>query len=156
MARLDVGQRIQLLANVGVLAGVLFLAYELRQNTIATQMMAVDSYLTNAGSLSTFIAGTDGFAEIVLKAQQGQQLSDAEALRLDVFSIHVLRTYQNVHFQYLNGVLDEELWESYRSNLARTLTVDRPLLAYWRDNRSRLTPAFNELMERIAQEVASE
>jgi hypothetical protein len=45
MKKIDLSQAIQTTANLGVLAGIIFLAYEIRQNTTATQLMASESHM---------------------------------------------------------------------------------------------------------------
>ena len=40
MKKIDLGQSITILANLGVIAGIVFLGYEMRQNTIAVRSAA--------------------------------------------------------------------------------------------------------------------
>ena len=39
MKKIDLGQTLTILANVGVIAGIVFLGYELRQNTLVLRRL---------------------------------------------------------------------------------------------------------------------
>ena len=73
MKKIDLGQTIQILANVGVLAGILFLAFELRQNTMATRSAAASSIEASFSEAELFIAGNAEFAELLTKGRAGEE-----------------------------------------------------------------------------------
>jgi hypothetical protein len=56
MKKIDLGQTIAILANVGVIAGIAFLAFELRQNTQAVELASAQTYLTGGSELDLRIA----------------------------------------------------------------------------------------------------
>ena len=47
MKKIDVGQTVSILANVGVIAGILLLAFELSQNNKLLRAQADETYLQN-------------------------------------------------------------------------------------------------------------
>ena len=54
-----------LAANIGVMAGIIFLAFELQQNTVATQLDAAGRYQASFSEIELFIAGSPDFAELL-------------------------------------------------------------------------------------------
>jgi hypothetical protein len=46
MKKIDLGQGIGILANPGVLVGIAFLAYEMRQNTAAIREGALEAHIS--------------------------------------------------------------------------------------------------------------
>jgi len=70
MKKIDLGQAITILANVGVVAGIVFLVYEIRQNT--AQMRADAGYSINEAvdSLNRSVYEDREFAELLLQAQE--------------------------------------------------------------------------------------
>jgi hypothetical protein len=51
MTKVDVGQTIQILANVGVIAGIVFLGFELRQNNALLQEQARSQFASGSASI---------------------------------------------------------------------------------------------------------
>ena len=139
-----------LAANIGVLAGILFLAYELQQNTLVTRLEAASSFQNSFSEIEIFVAGSPEFAELLVKGREGGELTGAAELRLGLFYSNVLRKWQFVHYQYLSGALDEGLWTGNLGRLVQILGEDRGILAYWRTNQLQFSPAFNELMTSVA------
>jgi len=50
MKKIDLGQSIAILANIGVIAGIIIVAYELRQNTLATELVASQKLHDTSGA----------------------------------------------------------------------------------------------------------
>ncbi len=74
-----------LAANIGVMAGIIFLAFELQQNTVATQLQAASNFQSSFSEIEFLIAGNPEFAELLTKGREGQDTSAADQLRLSVF-----------------------------------------------------------------------
>ena len=82
MKKIDVGQGVAILANLGVIAGILLLTLELRQNN---ELMSIQAQAT-AVSLRTEVwrptLEQPDIAPLLLKDQRGEELSGEEELRL--------------------------------------------------------------------------
>lgn len=145
MKKLDIGQTVQILANIGVLAGIGMLALELRQNNelIGVEMRA---------NSNARIAGT---AEIVLEnpyllellAKESALLADHERDALVLLGIRTLSGFENSYQDVVRGLSDE-------AQLLRAVRAlwDRPRLNYgiplaWETFRLRGTPEFVAWME---------
>ena len=138
-----------LFANIGVLTGILFLAYELRQNTVATQMEAASNFQDSFSEIEFFISRNPEFAELLDAGRRGKELPGVSAMRLSVFYGNVLRTWQNAHLQYLAGTLDEGVWLGSRARLATVLEQDRGLVVHWQNNQDHFSPAYNEMVSSL-------
>jgi len=142
-----------LAANIGVMAGIIFLAYELRQNTVATELDAARNYQSSFSEITLFIAGNPEFAELIVKGREPDaDISDVDRLRLRVFYGNVLRQWQSMHFQFLSDALDAEIWRANRFRFASLLREDRGLREHWRASKPEFSPAFNEMIESITVE----
>ena len=77
--KLDSANRwLTLTANIGVLAGIIFLAYELQQNTVATQLEAASNFQNSFSEVEMLIAGDPEFAELLIKGRDGRDVSTAD------------------------------------------------------------------------------
>lgn len=135
-----------LIANVAVVGGIVFLAIQIRQNN---ELLRSESRQTLVGnevaSLTANLENADVFAKLVSK----EDLSAEDQLRLSFMYSLDLRNREFEHFQYVNGLLDEESWLSYRhvilinhsSGLGRT---------WWDEiGRSLVDPEFAKLIDEL-------
>jgi len=141
-----------LVTNIGVMAGIIFLAVELQQNTVATQLSAAGSFQDRFSAVELFIAGNPEFSELLDKGRAGADVSRPEQLRLMVFYGTVLRQWQINHLQYLSGALDEDVWLGSRNYMAQILDEDIGLFNRWQTGKSHFSPRFNEVIESLTVE----
>ena len=131
MKKLDLGQTISIVANFGVIAGIVFLGIELRQNNeyLAAQA-SLAQFSIERDRRSRFIDNTNGINELLVKQFAGQPLTPAESLRLDMLS---------------NEILDSWRWQ-FREYQAGRLPIASLDLELWRDQLAQI-PALREQFE---------
>lgn len=81
MKKIDLGQTIQILANIGVIAGILFLAVEIRTNTQMNRIAIQQAFSANWLQINSQLAGDVDLAALIVKAYSGEQLLPDEAVR---------------------------------------------------------------------------
>ena len=133
-------------ANFGVLAGIIFLAFELQQNTVATQLEAASNFQDSFSEIELFIAGSPEFAELLRKGREREKISTTDELRLWVFYGNILRQWQFTHSMYLSGALNEDIWQASQIRLTQIISEDRGLFDHWQMNKLQFSPTFNELV----------
>ena len=67
MKKLDLGQTVTILANLGVIAGIVFLAYELRQNNALLRFESDLRLLENQSAAASNIIADPTLAEVFVK-----------------------------------------------------------------------------------------
>lgn len=141
MKKIDIGQTIGILANVGVLAGLLLLVSELNQNR--NMMLAQARHEVSQGIVDQFYAvATDPeFAEFLSKALSGQLESEAERLRFNSYAAARLRYWEDVHYQYRLGLYDEAEFLAQKEAWRVVLRGDS-MKEFWSRARSRYSPEF--------------
>ena len=142
-----------LIANVGVLTGIGFVAYELHQNTTATQLETTSNFQNAFAEVELMIASSPEFADLLTKGRNGEQLTDAEFVRLQAFYRTVLRAWQTNVTQHEAGGLSAEAFEGTKDLMQQTFNQDISLLNHWKRNRAQFTPAFNALVEDLIAET---
>ena len=108
MKKIDLGQTIQILANIGVIAGIVFLAFELRQNNKALQTQAT---LERQNVRRVILARRQDNPAIVsatVKAQRGEPLTDEELFVLEEENLLRLVNWEITVMQVLDGLLSDE------------------------------------------------
>ena len=134
------------ISNIGVLIGVIFVGYELRQNTIA---LGLTSSVQSQESLAAFneqMSLNPLIAGIFLKASEAGSrsvLSEVESMQLAFSWRAMAQRIESIYFSYEAGVLDSRIWEVRRSWLAGF--IELPIVQEWWEeekNLSTFTPEF--------------
>jgi hypothetical protein len=131
-----------LVANVGVIAGLIFLGIEINQNTRATIASASEE-ITNQ-SLDYFALGMDNevIARGLFKQATGRELDDFERDQLWRHQFYNFRVFQNVFMQYHRGFLEETEWNTYAVVLRSRLNNDPNARKMWEDTAGGWNPIF--------------
>lgn len=103
MKKIDLGQSLQILANAGVIAGIVFLAVELRQNNDQLEAQSRFNYYQNRIAAYRFIAGQDELTELVGRAGNGEALSGAEAARVSNQLLSLITSWEYEFGELQNG-----------------------------------------------------
>ena len=134
MKKIDIGKSFGILANVGVLIGIFLLLVELDQNGDLLRAQIHQARSDNLESLYTAQADSERFAPAWRKLQNagGPQdvtaldvLDDLEKARISQYLVGRLNGFDNLFYQYRNGFLDEEFYET---RVVRTVQVLEPTL----------------------------
>lgn len=125
MKKFELGQTLGILANVGVIAGIIFLAMELQQNN---EMMRAQT----RGELSRELMGLllehvndSDFMDIVRRGENGEELSDLEKRQIENYQNAYFWHWANIVYQNRMGMFDEEEF-SVEMSIIRDLIIDRP------------------------------
>jgi hypothetical protein len=112
MKKIEVGQAISILANFGVIVGIVFLAIEIRQNN---QQLALQSYQAWVASNLQINAY---FMDPEISAITAKGNADSKNLSRDSFVAHAMshlalfQMAQSTDYLYRSGALDRELWQA--------------------------------------------
>jgi hypothetical protein len=124
MKKIDVGQMIVVLANLGVIAGIVFLGFELRQTRIALQD---SSHLSTAELSQTSFdrLWEPGFAAINQAGMKDfSSLSDTERSQFAAYVYQRLNLWEYAFYSYRRGILDEEIWIGWDMNFLDELRTE--------------------------------
>jgi hypothetical protein len=115
-----------LLANIGVLFGIGFLAYEIRQNTVATHAQTRESILSATQTELEAIREDPNLIHSIIKEER---LTADEQIKLYVWLVSALRIREFSWLQWKSGIIDEAQWET---ELAVTVAIlQAPRVRLW-------------------------
>ncbi len=140
-----------LFANLGVVAGLVFLAVELNQNTKAT--IAAASEAITSQSLDYFALGMDN--QVIARAKHkynvGEELSAFEKDQLGWHQYYNFRVFENVFLQYRRGYFEIREWERYEKIIHSQLTTNPFAQQMWEERAFSWTKEFKEEGNRIRE-----
>lgn len=153
MKKMGLGQTMNTLANFGVIIGILLLVYELTQNR---EMMRAQIRNEIATSLSGALpAVTDaGLADAMFRSDDGQEVSGPEVYRIGMQNELLFRYWENVHYQFRQGLYDESEFSGHRGAISATVNSRPRLIRYWCGNRSYFSRPFIEFIDSILMQRA--
>ena len=131
MKKIELGQALGILANVGVLFGILLLVYELTQNR---EMMRAQTRNELSRGLTELLGGTNlngELADIIIRANHGEDLTDRESFMLGTRNELVIRYWENVHYQYRLGMYDESEFSRHRDTMEAVIAENLSLADFW-------------------------
>ena len=112
-----------LLANVGVLAGIVFLALEMRHSSNAINAQTHDSIADGFITLNLAII-TDATVGIiwVTGLSDPASLSESETIQFSMNMRALFNQYRRVHGLYRAGLIEESNWALYAREAATIMT----------------------------------
>jgi len=145
MKKIDFGQAMSFLANIGVLIGILLLAYELRQNNDLMEAEARLNRVNMVVDAWRFTAENGDVTELREREKAGEELSGADVRRIDatIMAIFVLLewTYRELSEESREMT---QLREVQRYNFSTAPEYHR----VWNERKVSFDPAFVEWMDR--------
>ena len=118
----DLGALGEFVGALGVVTSLIYLARQMSQNTFSVRAASFNSMTENSIRLLEPSFKDGDFADFLHRAEQDpSSLSPNEMVRWDAYMTAVYRHFGNLVYQYRVGVLDEQMWQSYRLTLKEHL-----------------------------------
>ena len=153
MRKIDLGQALSLLANVGVIAGIAFLGYELRQNNELMSAEARFNRLTVVTEAWASWAQDGELTELRVRAGNNEPLSEAEYRRVDGA---LMRVFLNLDWIYRELPEDSPERSQIRISMRRAFADDASYRKVWEDRKDGFSPEFVRWMEENVVSTARE
>lgn len=164
MKKIDLGQMLTILANVGVIAGIVFLGMEIRQANRIALVTAEYELRNNFSAANEAILTNTELAEFVHQTMmlstplEGGDIEKARSLVFRNMNVWLAAT-----FAYRNGIATETTYENILDNVRADVGAAKSnpdMLAMWRDGYERFpslhaTPVFvliDELLDEYEQQ----
>lgn len=138
----------ELLAALGVIGSLIYLATQIRQNSQSVKSESVRQLL---GQSSDLFLGTIGSPELISAmsaATPGNAAQNADEMRLTMIAAAVFTNFENGFYQYQSGSLPEEIHEAYRRRISDFLNTPFAV-SYWETFSHRFTDSFRDHVNEI-------
>ena len=136
-------------ANLAVLLGIVLLIVELDQNR--EQMRAQTRHELSMGivDLLQTPAENEQLADVLIRALAGEPLSPAELFQFELRTNALFRYWEDVHYQYREGLYDEVEFERQRNAWAASMNNAQVTRDYWCRVRARYSPQYAAEMDAL-------
>ncbi len=146
MKKIDLGQTITILANVGVIAGIVFLGIELQQNNELLEVQAEMAMSdVRANTILADVIAQPELIELMLKDEQS--LTEVERYRRLAMGLRVLRNWQGRHRLVQRGLLNPAEIGQDMSNTYHRAALNYGVPEAWENYRGVFPSDFVEFFE---------
>lgn len=134
---------LSLIANLGVLAGIIFLAIEIQQNTNIARATAYQQVSQEISTIRSMLLADAELDEVWGKYQDGSslELNDRQARRVRTVLRSMFSAYENAYYFYTLGVMTDSEWNRFERGACRH--IDN----IGNDERLRSIPATDEFTD---------
>jgi hypothetical protein len=137
----DLGNIGELIAAIGVIISLVYLAVQIRQNTQSMRAVAYQSISAHIAESNRVVVESPEIAHIMITGEEDlSALSGEERRRFTAHMSSRFRHWDNLYYQYRIGMLDESQWRGFRRLLRYQFQRNPGWVAIWRE----LSPVFTE------------
>ena len=149
MKKLDFGQAVGLFANLGVIAGIIFLGFELQQNQrgIQAQTRATLAQI----DIESIRGNRQDSALMELIIADRPELESVDQYRFELYVRELARTAEHHYYQHRLGTFDESEFEGVRVLWKRLFSIPSQR-AWWEEHKAEFSTAFQEEFEALLDE----
>lgn len=136
-----------LLAAIAVGVSVIYLAIQIRENTLATRSQTHQLVTSELAEAAIYIASDSELSRIFrIGLDAPDQLDQDEFYRFALLGISHFRRYENLFFQYQAGLVGDDFWIGHRENILWHFY--RPgMQRWWKQRRLTYSRNFREYLE---------
>ena len=146
-----IGAVAELLGALGVIATLVYLSIQIRQNTRMMKSTALQSIADTAVGISTTLATDPMLATSLIRAVNDEELEEDEKLRLWSWYGLNFRNFENYFVQHAAGVVTTDVFES-RMESFKILLKSNQNLVYWERARHVHDTSFAEYVDKLIKQ----
>ncbi|MEO1042469.1 MAG: hypothetical protein AAFX52_09265 [Pseudomonadota bacterium] len=144
----------QIGAGIGVIATLVFVGIQIRQNTQALRAANYAKTTDSFNAVNLAVASHEGLGTIMARGMPSDlsALTPVERVRFDFAALSAFRIFEVLHYQQKLGLSDKELWDAERATLLELVRAPG-LRVWWQENRLSFTKEFRTLMNDVVEEA---
>ena len=138
------------IGGIAVVITLLYLAYQLRQNTKSTQSASYQAIVSSMSELSRELAFDDGRSDLLTKGLQCPDgLSASERVRFSLLMTSYFRGLENIHFQYESKAIPDDVWQGWAYRIASSMQTPG-CREWWQREQQLYSGRFRKFIEEEA------
>jgi hypothetical protein len=144
----------EIVGAIAVVATLIYLAIQVKQNTGAIQSSNAMVLHNNISELARDVSSDRDLGDVIVRALEGtNELSPADKLASYAWFFVFLKTGELAHMRYRSGELDKQYWD-VSLVFFRAYWQTPGFRAYWADRKAAFTPDFRSAVEEWINETS--
>lgn len=129
-------------ANIGVLIGIILLIVELEQNREMIRAQTRNDISQQLSNRLLLVASNNQLNSVTLRAASGEELTAEEQRQAYLYVVANLRGWENMHYQYRQGMFDEAEFEAEKSAWQFVMSRNKGFADVWCMTRQNFSSLF--------------
>ena len=143
----------QIIGAFAVVLSLAYLATQIRQNTSGIRRGSTADAIAAFREWNSLMIADSSTRQVFIRGAGGMEnLSDDERAQFWATIFNFLKTAELLHFQYLNGAMDEGVWAGWEQLLIMYATTIGSL-QFYRERRKLFSPRFQEWLDKQVQDA---
>ena len=146
MSIAELGALGEFIASFGVIATLIYLAIQMRQNTQALRLNTAQVVTEELQQMFSLLAADEGLSQVFVEAGQSPHFSDVNRVRYYTFTSNILRVCENAYLQNRESAIGPEHWEG----VVRMMIDYSKMSAfedYWTNRKHWISNEFQQFMD---------
>jgi hypothetical protein len=141
----------QLIGSLGVVVSLWYLAVQVHRSTRIAKLAAQDAATTALREVTRPFAENPEVGRLWSKGLEDlETLTPEEKARFFHVAFQFLKAMETIHFHYIYGVMEEQVWRGWR-NLYRHYLASPGLIYYWQLRHDLFSDRFQEFVASLEQ-----
>jgi hypothetical protein len=140
-----------LTANVGVMAGIIFLAVELNQNAVGQKVSAKQEMTRQFSDYVDMLLHNNELRAINDKGFAGEEMTPDEAAQWRLMLQKATWYFASMHYQYVSQSLSEDEWRQSGNLIASYCDADG-YKTWWERRRGNYSTDFVRYVDRLCEQ----
>ncbi len=146
MSIMELGAIGEFVGAIAVVVTLIYLAFQMRQNTNALKLNAAASVTEELQEMFSLLASNQELAEIVVTAARESTLQGDQRVRFNTFMHNLVRLHENAFLQWRADVIEPAHWEGI-VRMMIDVTSMAAFQTYWQERKHWVSDDFREYME---------
>ena len=144
-----IGAVANVLAALGVMATLIYLAIQIRQNTKAVRSSSIENLIHSLAATAQATVKNEYIVALMLKANaEPETLSEEERVRMHFWFVMTIRRFEGVYFQRELGFVDAAVIEGFeRSHMS--ILASKSGQAWWANTKEIFSSGFVSYVEEL-------
>ena len=143
----------ELIGGLAVVASLIYLAIQVRQNTANVRSATLAANTDIWASMLAQFAQPEFNEAYILGSSGKPDLKPHQLLQFYLISRAIFVAFENQHYQFLKGTLDEEIYLGYERSTRNQILSLPGFQAYWHANSEEFSPEFVSRVNELIREV---
>ena len=143
----------ELVGGVAVIGTLAYLSVQVHQSTRSSRSATYQAAVASISDWTRCIGADASLATLIHKGSQNPAaLSEEEHLQYVYLVTSLVRNFENIHYQYENGSLDETNWDPWAARI-RGFFGAAGNRHWWVGQRTAYSPTFREFVDESSGEA---
>ena len=135
----------ELTAAVAVVISLVFVGIQVRQNTEIQKQLATRSLARDWNTAAAAYQDPE-LACLFIRLMNSEKLTLQEATQIEAVYWRIYKVYEELHYQYEEGVIDESVWGGFRYTTTAEASF-QGVRDWWQGYRNTFSARFREYMD---------